>query len=59
MSRDVTKLGNTWADFNEAMLASDPILITIIYFTNRNFRASVCTRELLDPAESGSWRAVW
>ena len=40
-------------------MAPDSILITIIYFTNRNFRASICTRELLDPAESGSRRAVW
>jgi hypothetical protein len=59
ISRDVTKLGNIWADFNEAMVAADPIRITIIYFTNRKFRASICSRELLDPAESGSRRAVW
>jgi hypothetical protein len=51
--RDVTKLGNIWADFNEAMAAADPILIRIIYLTNRNFRASIWTRELLDPARIG------
>jgi hypothetical protein len=59
VSWDVTILGTIWADVNEAMVAADPILITIIYFTNRTFRASVCTRELLDPAESGSRGAVW
>lgn len=41
------------------MVAVDSIFITIIDLTNRNFRASIYTRELLDPAESGSRRAVW
>jgi hypothetical protein len=40
------------------MVAADPIGIKIIYSTNRKFRASICTRELLDLAESGSHRAV-
>ena len=40
------------------MLAVDLILIKIIYFTNRNFRATICFRGILDPVKSGAHRAV-
>ena len=33
-------------------MAADPIRITIIYFTNRKFRASIGARKLLDPGRN-------